>query len=389
MKWAPIIPLAGGFPLGIEAATNVPPECILSYEAFAKNDAHLISYYEQKGMQIPVHLLDNPVNHRYDLDLVVSTCPCAGTSTQSPNKDITKNDWMFESANFVLGKIKPKIFVGENAPLLFTGGAQDVVKQLEDIADIHGYRMTLYYTNAQKHGISHNRQRCFYFFWKNEGYVLPYFNIIPKYDFRDTIKLANNDIGMNSKLAIYGLEKHFSVRYMKTFGNDWRDLITANGTKTSTMWKWMMKNCMLNDFERWAKLNHDENALKFAEKCKDSDNVFDKTVIAVGKVSPAITSKNMTKIIHPTDDRALTIGECLSIFPMPLDYSLSGNAKNLYHISQNVPTIVAYHVGLMCKDALDGNLESIPTNTPKGIVMQDNIVAKTVLPVEEGSFELF
>ena len=44
--------------------------------------------------------------------------------------DAKANLWMFESAEYVLGKIKPKVMWGENAPMLFTKKGQGVVDGL-------------------------------------------------------------------------------------------------------------------------------------------------------------------------------------------------------------------------------------------------------------------
>lgn len=44
--------------------------------------------------------------------------------------DAEINKWMFDSAEYVLGKIKPKVFWGENAPGLFTNIGEGVVEGL-------------------------------------------------------------------------------------------------------------------------------------------------------------------------------------------------------------------------------------------------------------------
>ena len=49
--------------------------------------------------------------------------------------DAEANKWMFKSAEYVLGKIKPKVMWGENAPLLFTPKGQDVVARLRLVKD--------------------------------------------------------------------------------------------------------------------------------------------------------------------------------------------------------------------------------------------------------------
>ena len=62
------------------------------------------------------------------VDYINGVCPCAGLSMLNTSKtsgisrgsDAEMNKWMFQSAEYVLGRIKPKVFWGENAPGLFT-----------------------------------------------------------------------------------------------------------------------------------------------------------------------------------------------------------------------------------------------------------------------------
>ena len=73
-----------------------------------------------------------------DIDYINSVCPCAGLSRLNrskgsgvgPGSDAKANKWMFKSAEYVLGRIKPKVLWGENAPMLFTKKGQDVVDGL-------------------------------------------------------------------------------------------------------------------------------------------------------------------------------------------------------------------------------------------------------------------
>ena len=47
IKWIPIIPLIGGFPLGAEKALGKNPQFIASYDGFLANDSHYIHYKNQ------------------------------------------------------------------------------------------------------------------------------------------------------------------------------------------------------------------------------------------------------------------------------------------------------------------------------------------------------
>ena len=68
------------------------------------------------------------------MDYVNAVCPCAGLSTLNRSKlrgsDNAANEWMIKSGEYVLGRIKPKVFWGENAPGLFSDRGVGMVDRL-------------------------------------------------------------------------------------------------------------------------------------------------------------------------------------------------------------------------------------------------------------------
>ena len=74
---------------------------------------------------------------------------------------------MFELAEFVLDKVKPKVMWGENAPGLFTSMGQGVLDGLRRLGARHGYSFSVVKTNSQLHGLPQRRKRTFYFFWNS------------------------------------------------------------------------------------------------------------------------------------------------------------------------------------------------------------------------------
>ena len=130
---ASIVPLIGGETIGSANAFGAPPIHFMSYEAFAANDSHILNYYDN---QIPYYVLDKdmapPLNER--ADVVSSVCPCAGLSTMSMGygDDNPNNQWMKETANYILGEYKPKVFWGENAPGFAGKIGKTVREELKD-----------------------------------------------------------------------------------------------------------------------------------------------------------------------------------------------------------------------------------------------------------------
>ena len=154
ITYATIVPLIGGENFGIMQATNNQlPEYVLSYTPFAKNDAHFISHLREKeGWKGEYIFLDVEGNENYvpskRVNVVNTVCPCAGLSSLSVSSspDSAMNEWMYKTAEYVLGKVQPDMFWGENAPRLFTNAGKKVADQLYKIGRDNGYTLNLYYT---------------------------------------------------------------------------------------------------------------------------------------------------------------------------------------------------------------------------------------------------
>ena len=123
LTYGSIVPLIGGESLGIsESLGGQNPEWVLSYSDFEANDEHYLNYLRTKRNYKGdyVKLDENPKYKAKKVDIVNTVCPCAGLSSlsQSSSGDSPTNNWMYESAEYVLGNIQPKVFWGENAPRL-------------------------------------------------------------------------------------------------------------------------------------------------------------------------------------------------------------------------------------------------------------------------------
>ena len=120
ISYGSIVPLIGGESLGIqESLGGKQPEWVLSYKDFEANDAHYVNYLRDKGWQGDYVFLDEDKKYKAKkVDVVNTVCPCAGLSTLSAGSSGTNpvNNWMYETAEYVLGTISPKVFWGENAP---------------------------------------------------------------------------------------------------------------------------------------------------------------------------------------------------------------------------------------------------------------------------------
>ena len=103
------------------------------------------------------------------------------TSVNGPSgrgADAQQNTWMLKSAKFVLAKIRPKVYWGENAPGLFSTMGDSLVTRMKALATRYGYTFSMVKTNTNLHGLPQLRRRTFYFFWRST--TVPFLNYVRK-----------------------------------------------------------------------------------------------------------------------------------------------------------------------------------------------------------------
>ena len=371
MIYASIVPLIGGETIAMQNVFGKKPEYILSYSAFKANDLQLLNHYQNT---IPYYSLDENnsnknIQYIRPVDVVNAVCPCAGLSSLSPSSstDNKANDWMIESAKYILETIKPKVFWGENAPRLASKMGAPIVKKLRKIAKENGYTMSLYKTKSKLHGLSQTRDRSFYFFWK--GNRIPHLRFYnrPYEKIEDTIRnafvsnedpmnvLTNDRIPSDNPFYKYVLnEVEGGITHQQFFEKIERtinpmDYIENLGIKYDKVAVWMQENGYKKESEK---------CLTVHKKLESGGNVMRKMTEIPKDYIGAFVGHMPMWLTHPDEDRYLTIRECLEIMKMPKDFELQGGRKNLNMICQNVPVTTASDMAQNIKDWLDCKLDS-------------------------------
>lgn len=365
-SYASIVPLIGGETIAMENVFGKRPEYILSYTPFAANDSQILEHYKN---EVPYHVIDEGTGRTDYVDVVNAVCPCAGLSSLSPSSssDNKANDWMVESAKYVLGEVKPKVFWGENAPRLASKMGAPIVKELRKVAKENGYTMSLYKTKSKLHGLSQTRDRSFYFFWK--GDEIPHMNFYrrPHEKIEDTIRNAfvSEDDPMNEltnknkptdnpfyKYVLEELEggithKEFQNKIEKTTNP--LDYLENRSIEYDEVSEWMAAN----GFDKQSK-----RCLEIHKKLKSGGNIMRKTTEIPKDYIGAFVGHMPTCLTHPDEDRYLTIRECMAIMKLPSDFQLQGGRKNLNMICQNVPVTTAEDMAQNILDWLNGKLDT-------------------------------
>lgn len=366
---ATIIPLIGGEVIGAEQALGTPPEYILSYSPFEANEKHLRNWYAQRGVDVPYVVVDQGGKPLKPVDMVSTVCPCAGLSFLSMGygDDNAKNDWMRESAKFVLGEMKPKVFWGENSPNLAGHVGRNVRGDLRKIAADNGYTMSLYVTKSLYHGIPQVRKRAFYFFWQSDR--------VPIFEWYDRGYTRIEDLltGVTSNFQMETINKNVPSQddvyykyvleeihggishrdFARDFGtssvrdNDILSYIEYSGHTYLQVRDWLKKN----------NLGREKDFVKCEyrhEKLTSGGNVMRRGTIVPKNRIGAFVGHYPMMLTHPVEDRYITYREGMSIMGLPSDYELLEPRKSVNHICQNVPVGTARDMTLEVMAVLEG-----------------------------------
>lgn len=380
-----IVPLIGGENIGVMNAMDGQfPEWVLSYKPFEANDKHFIDYIRDKGYTGEYTYLDEEGREDYvpeKVDVVNTVCPCAGLSSLNVNSgtDYAANDWMYLTANYVLGKVKPRVFWGENAPRLYTKAGAGVADKLAEIAKEHGYSLNLYYTESRLHGLSQKRPRTFYFFTDSETAPIFPWHRKPQESIEDILKQEPiKDDPMN-----------VTANQNSPYENSWLQYqLAATGTKTiaelqQTFTK--TENLIvhsdggygkgLSDVADWMEAN---GHAKVGERARAMQLKLDQgkgywahgITIPRGNEIPALIGALPHSLLNPYTDNWITIRDCLRIMKMPDDFNLVGEnvRSKVNHICQNVPASTAEDMMKNVLLYLQGQTEFAPAS----LVRQNN-----------------
>ena len=376
-KWATIIPLIGGSAVGCSQATGNKPQYHLSYKAFADNEKHIQNYWPD----VPrISLDEGGVIPEGEIDFVNSVCPCAGlsqlnTSRSDETRD-DKNKWMFESAEVVLGQVKPKVFFGENAPGLFTNSGKKVLDGLHDLAKKHSYSFSVYRTNTMLHGIPQRRIRTFYFYWRDG--TCPEMSLFNRstpayYDYIKQVpeSAANQDQFTLTRAS----EEYRSYEFLlKHHGTTHQEFVKGHDEGSiHSVYTYLAEKGLLSECIAYLKANYpDSKEIRRLESIKAKvaagGRFMDGSPGFYYERTNALVGRTLTHLMHPHEDRGLSIRETLHMMGIPHDFPFT-NLRDLNHIAQNVPTCTARDMASDVIRYLRGELK----DTGKSFHMQDNL----------------
>lgn len=388
-----IIPLVGGSTVGATLALEKEPEWIASWSnSFGANDQYCLKYFDK----VPFHNLDESNYPSKYVDIVTCLPPCAGLSmanTTSGDKvnnprgcSAPSNMHMYHASEFAMSKIKPKAIMVENAPALYSKMGEEFAERINALAAKYDYSMSLIKTTSINHGVPQERTRSFFFLW--QGSKVPVLAPI-KRDFKPFHKFLKegrfapsepvNTKGTPSADPLWQFIEEKYAGYTK------QDILSkvASERMTST-WNVIYDSGWLEEAARVIKDEKAKRWLNYTlEKKKAGKNIMDGSMKLAWFRTQSLMWKSLPYLMHPYEDRWLTVAEGLGLMGFPDDYAakVSIPTKHSNVVCQNVPACTARDWVEEIVSALDGDREWV--DRPNGAILRQNNTASkdTMKPI--------
>lgn len=405
LRWGVMIPRMGAGPFNCARVTGNKPLFALSFKdkMFQEIDQDFCNYWPD----VPYYILDEqePDYELYkDIDFVFNVCPCSGLSSivtskseEMSGENALKNEYMYKSAEYVLSKIGPKVMFAENGDALSTERGYKVTEKLYNIGKKYGYSFSLFRTNGILHNVPHHRKRTFYFFWKSEtapvlhwinnkfnGNLADYFDTIPKdLSLQDVYPWPGcpnprekyrpfdfllQKLGISYEECIKKYDKKDTIKVLKSLG--------------------LMDECL-----QWLKDNYNDERYNSTDWSKtypvyfqhlidnfnDGRGIFDcNSVRFCYKQLNAFVRKNVNRMVHPREERFISLREYLTIMGFPYDFEpvrkdpSVNRVWTFQRITKGVMGQPVYDLTKEVVEFLNGNLKFFNSD----FVLQDNIAQK-------------
>jgi DNA (cytosine-5)-methyltransferase 1 len=121
-----------------------------------------------------------------NIDVVVAVPVCSGLSganstgkeEHKAGSEAVQNNNQLGILEFVISKIKPKVYIYENAPGLYTNMGTGLREKIVSVAKAAGYNIQFNKVNTINYGLPQSRQRTFCILWRKDVFAT-----VPKFPF--------------------------------------------------------------------------------------------------------------------------------------------------------------------------------------------------------------
>ncbi len=293
-----------------------------------------------------------------ELDILIGGPPCQGFSTAGTRFwDDTRN-YLLRSYVESLELIQPKWFLMENVEGLLTSNEgiyiQEAIKAFVDL----GYKVRLEKVYSQEYGIPQRRKRVLII-----GNRLDIDFEMPQALYKTSGKIfRNTDITIND--ALQGLPKAITEKgklqqYPRSEKSEFEKILRGSANVVSDNFSPKLNDIQLARISALkpgqTMKDLPENLQHESYKKRANRRVSDGTPSAKRGGAPSglkrlkldepcltITSAATRELIHPTENRPLTIRECARIQTFPDNFSFIGNSsQKIQQIGNAIPPLLA------------------------------------------------
>ena len=231
-------------------------------------------------------LLDAANLDKRELDILDGSPPCSPFSGANATTEWGDHEHgtLFDRYTYFVDKLQPKTFVAENVPQLAEGKTKGYYKQLCKNLRHKGYNLTVQKIDAAYLGAAHHRNRLIF-------------------------------IGIREDIGTPPIIR--PRERPKTVQDAWRDLEQSDDKVRAEK-----NRCEKSDRYEYIK-NMPPDAKTSLGDVRDDDSISGFTTyrLSYRKPSRTLTSKH-ADIVHPSEDRFLTVPEAKRLIGLPDDYEI-------------------------------------------------------------------
>lgn len=313
----------------------------------------------------PQKVLDRLDCKKGEIDIVVGGPPCQGFSIAGDRKKDDERNELFKDYARHIDALNPKFVLMENVPGMLSMETPDnkpVIDKIHEIFLDIGYNTDHKVLKASNFGVPQNRERVFILGTRLDGGVI---------DFPERTHIKN---GANQKLTevesdtnkVITVDEALSdlpslkageeaTHYKSEPNNNYQKIMRKNMNKSSELKNHSSVNHRDHIIKRFSYIPQGGDMTDAPEEHQPS-KVYSSRNRRLKKNAPSytVTSHVLDELIHPEDNRAITVREAARIQSFPDNYIFSGE-RNVFHgsdetsqyeqVGNAVPVLLAKSIG--------------------------------------------
>lgn len=307
----------------------------------------------------------NKIKKKEKIDLIIGGPPCQAYSNanRTPDEEDKVDDernYLYKQYAKFLIKYKPKMFVFENVPGIYTANDGLYYKNLKKYFRRIGYELDDKKLDAADFGVLQRRERVIFIGWRKDiKFSYPDFrkvkhNWTVKHLFEDLPELNAGD----TKTVDYYLKNEVNAYLKKYALRNGVDFVTHNIARPHNKKDLKIYKLALEQLEDGVQLKNDKIPLKQRTQ-KNVTSFLDRfKVVSEDKVSHTMIahiSKDGHHYIHPDKKRlrSISVREAARIQSFPDDYFFEGSRTSVFkQIGNAVPPLLSTSIAKRLKKFL-------------------------------------